>query len=1334
MLGQLVGADVGAVDEDDDAQQTGMLAHSTSASRHFHSSEQRPSCAGSSRQQLISQIYALFEANGDVIPGWQRIRELLGSSVSGYNDRQVQSARSAARRKWAEAHPDNFAVAQRAELLEWARRIDRLEQTFHPLGFTELPPSFEETLSLSLNRSEVKSRFAAIFLPSEPFDPNDARAWKNRVCNRYKYWRAACEEAGILLRRIRRDAVVSEALDYTPTEAYRCDQFDAAALAWDRLQAELTNTLDEAPNGNRCECCDETKPVWMSTLQLVGRCADPAHVDPTRRGSREVPEAWKKAGADSLVDVYEGKWLCTQCRGKPSSEEIEAGHLEFDAKNNVHLPPLYEFGDATDEEIALVRMLIPCISLKVLKHGGVLSKMHSLCVPNQVSRVAHLQRTLISVTACSSHVTLHDALQAVVQVERLTNQPLLPSTSGHVFYTKKGTKNPKRKFKVRPAKVKALFDQLNPPVPPGIIAGGAAAEAAWRDAVASRVEYDRLPPSARSVPPAAPLASQTAPPGEIITEGTDEAAVAARVSEWRRRLHAAGAGCVPYAECSWNQAAAVFGDNPGEVVEIEFPEIEHEQELADDTGPSAAQHPGASESDETSSGFVNLLPAANLQRSMEEMLARGRGSQADAADAPSSSRASSSAPSFRVEGTPEPVSEFSPYFFAMAFPEIFGNGAADFIAPRPIKLDFDKWLRHMLWTGDQRAARHRVFCFVAFSMLQRRRALSQGSFFYSSRLAGSGDSDGATLESLNERLKQGDSSLARAIYHWGGNITGSDGYNASLNREIEAIISHMLQQQPPRPPSLFLTFSCAEFHWRQMLRYLAEHMRKVEGLVEAPDLLDEANKTLRFGKLQEYAHVVTLFFEQRVMAYMKDVLAPMLGITIHYGVMEFASGRGQIHLHLLAWLANGEPHRTMHAPVPDGILEGGTAARDAWRAAIAERKAHDVKHDVTSSSAPDHPIPAAPLATREPPASILTTETDAESREARVLAWKACVLERWMREFNWRATHPAGDASARWPAPEGTLPPHEGPSPLSVPPPLSLEDVDALQPAERMQRIVDHASGVYNTCKLHRCRRSYCLCQLRRRSPYKGYHECAKGGFGAEAPLVNHFVQGPMAELNEDGAMLPEAKGLAVSYDEKLGGYRVKLDEGLVALPHDESGKLYICKLDKARPAGSGGPCYAVPRCCNAEGKLCSKDNPCHGVPPLGKRPRAEPALVDDNGVLKIELPRDHPRTVQGMWICTEHWMANDDQSVIVCRQPPKECKIDELAEVAKYVSSYLTKGGKGSAEYAAIWKTMVSDADADTPVRTLVRKLLIRICGNDYPRQQARPASRPLASPLALY
>ena len=123
-------------------------------------------------------------------------------------------------------------------------------------------------------------------------------------------------------------------------------------------------------------------------------------------------------------------------------------------------------------------------------------------------------------------------------------------------------------------------------------------------------------------------------------------------------------------------------------------------------------------------------------------------------------------------------------------------------------------------------------------------------------------------------------------------------YNAGLKREIDAVIASQLERDDPRPPSIFMSLSCAEFYWKPMLTYLAKHIEVVEGK-HPGDLLQEENSSVRFVKLQEYAHVVTLYFEQRAKEFIKTVLMPVLGIEIFYAVCEFADGRGQIHIHLV---------------------------------------------------------------------------------------------------------------------------------------------------------------------------------------------------------------------------------------------------------------------------------------------------------------------------------------------------------------------------------------------------------------------------------------------------
>ena len=194
-------------------------------------------------------------------------------------------------------------------------------------------------------------------------------------------------------------------------------------------------------------------------------------------------------------------------------------------------------------------------------------------------------------------------------------------------------------------------------------------------------------------------------------------------------------------------------------------------------------------------------------------------------------------------------------------------------------------------------------------------------------------------------------------------------------------------------------------------------------------------------------------------------------------------------------------------------------------------------------------------------------------------------------------------------------------------------------------QIYDHLVNVLNFCKLHRCRRSYCLCRIRGRND--DYRECAKGGFGPEAPLCNHRVQGLMRPLDSvecvecsDAAPLQMLKGRATRWNPDTGYYEIKLDPEQEVAIAGTDGKLYICHASNARPVGT---------------VQCTKPNcrepDCMLAPPMGKLRRLEPDLVNSpSGVLTIELPRDHPRKVQGIHVVTEWFQSNDDQGVILCR------------------------------------------------------------------------------------
>ena len=811
--------------------------------------------------------------------------------------------------------------------------------------------------------------------------------------------------------------------------------------------------------------------------------------------------------------------------------------------------------------LSLACLTLCSIKLKMLKCGGMLSKAHSVCVPNKVTR--------------------------------LRKFPLLPEETGVIYYSKAGKDGAPKKHQVRPRVVYELW----------------------------RVLKENSPPYKQQ--------------------------------------------SIDWVEERAQQNFGVHAETtPTDLsVEMAMPSIHVGDEPNEDIGPAAGQHPGAiDDAHETVSGFSSPLPAPDIQASLEQACANLRARAAAAGPTATSAEAStqddsnaggshnrqtsqraSTAPVFHVSGGDHAVSEFDPYFFTAAFPEIFFDGAADLIVHgRSLALDNDigAWLEHLVWTGDQRAARHTVFCFVAFSVMQRHKAMSQGSFFVHARMGtkakDNGKGDGTetnrhreeplSLDDLNERVANGDDSLAHAVYFWGGNLRGSHAYNAMMKREIDAMISAELSKDEPRPPSLFLSLSCAEFYWNAMLAYLRTHITAVEG-ADPGDLLHEENANARFLKLQEYAAVVTLFFEQRAKEYIDTVLAPMLGIDLFYAVCEFADGRGQIHIHFLGWIKGGEPHRLMHelpTDLVDRIRLGGRQAEEAWEEAIVRRKTYA-----------HYPAPLASMSGAIPE-SVYGGGPSDKAKDARLWAFKGFVLERWMRERNFSAAHPAGSHASVWPPPEGSAPRGDA----TVCSAFTLDALDIDPPMQHRNRIV-------SAVKRHSCVPGYCLRPLVGHDP--NHRVCAKGNFGLEAPLLGHMLEGPMhpkrpeaeqgmpnqyAERGQE-ATRPH-RGRAIRFDAKGQYYVVRVDDEREVALESKSGSLYICRLADPRESGDTHA-FVRPAALDGEPREQCKApdcKGCNGAPPMGKRKLSEPTLTIEDGLVKIHLPRSHPRVVQGIQVC----------------------------------------------------------------------------------------------------
>ena len=240
--------------------------------------------------------------------------------------------------------------------------------------------------------------------------------------------------------------------------------------------------------------------------------------------------------------------------------------------------------------------------------------------------------------------------------------------------------------------------------------------------------------------------------------------------------------------------------------------------------------------------------------------------------------------------------------FVNAYPWLFPGGVGDLYDP-----DFGdrgllpkEWARHLLNWKDGRFARSQLFTLYAYNTVQRHNNNSSGRFFISSdRFIGENP---PTLEDLKEKLKKGDDTFIKKLQYYSRNIRGSDNYWRAQTEDLESWIHHHVAIGHG-PLTFFITLSCAENWWPDLRRILVQLERKSGNLAQATLL--ESNNSKDSSKAmaksaKRYPGFVNKFFMKRATTFMDTVVRDALGIEHYWGRVEFAPGRGQIHLHIIA--------------------------------------------------------------------------------------------------------------------------------------------------------------------------------------------------------------------------------------------------------------------------------------------------------------------------------------------------------------------------------------------------------------------------------------------------
>jgi hypothetical protein len=235
------------------------------------------------------------------------------------------------------------------------------------------------------------------------------------------------------------------------------------------------------------------------------------------------------------------------------------------------------------------------------------------------------------------------------------------------------------------------------------------------------------------------------------------------------------------------------------------------------------------------------------------------------------------------------VSEYSDTkIFSASFPWLFPGGIGD-ISDTPKKFEND-WGPRMLQYTDARFLCDPVFVFYANNYVTRRQNSSTGKWFVDTFYNNAPE----TLAELKESIRNGNMSFVNSLTYSCKRVMGSPQYWTMKRRELYAWVNHHVEAGNGAP-SFFITLSCAEHHWPDIIRLIKERM-DIAGISSDVCYLGSP-KLPRL--LNDYSIVVQEYFQKRVLVWFNTIGKFVFGINHHWIRYEFAPGRGQIHAHVL---------------------------------------------------------------------------------------------------------------------------------------------------------------------------------------------------------------------------------------------------------------------------------------------------------------------------------------------------------------------------------------------------------------------------------------------------
>ena len=245
--------------------------------------------------------------------------------------------------------------------------------------------------------------------------------------------------------------------------------------------------------------------------------------------------------------------------------------------------------------------------------------------------------------------------------------------------------------------------------------------------------------------------------------------------------------------------------------------------------------------------------------------------------------------------------------FCMGFPWLFPGGVGDFNDMKKNGSSVAEWGKRLLFYEDGRFASDDIFCFFVLNYITRRRNDSSGKFFVDDFYKNCP----TNLKDLQEKIENGDTSYANRITYYSQRVKGTSSYWRSKRSELYSWINFHVEQGNGAP-MFFITLSCAEYYWKDIMEILQDRFQK----------MGKSSEHVGVGKpglvqtINEYTVVIQEYFQQRVEKFLDTVGKDILGIQHYWIRYEFTPGRGQIHAHLLAISTEQKIFSDIHNSVP----------------------------------------------------------------------------------------------------------------------------------------------------------------------------------------------------------------------------------------------------------------------------------------------------------------------------------------------------------------------------------------------------------------------------------